>query len=996
MLAIVLVLIGGSDSTYWQQRVAYDIHASLDEPSGVLTGKVRIRYVNQSPDTLRDFYVHQYLNAFRPGSRWAAADSAEGRVRFQHMRDPDYAFERITAATVMSVSGKPDYPYAPDSTIAHWRLPRPLAPGDSLVAEIDWQARPSTLPRRQGRQGRRFDFAQWYPKVVVYDKYGWQDHPLYPAGEFYGEFARYDVMLNVASDQVVGATGVPVEGDPGWEKAAVGAVAGGGIDYQRNYYRRSNGNGGGRPVGCRPVATGRKCVRFYADSVHHFAFSLNPEYRYEQGRYKDVVVRVLYLPGDSATWGKGIAVERTEIALGWLDSLFGAFAWPQITNLHRIEGGGTEFPMVIMDGSAGIGLIVHELGHNYTMGILANNEWREGWLDEGFTSFQTFWFFETHGMGSLYSMIEEDILLWDLDRWSQPVSMISDRYRDFSTYNTMIYTKGQLFLEQLRYVVGDDVMHKILQTYYARWRLKHVDETAFREVAEEVSNMDLKWLFAQWLHGTPLIDYKLQKVERNRLADGRWLTAVDIERLGDGFMPIEIGDADSIYARASGQAERERVEFVTSTKPGRLVLDPRMRAHDWNPLNNHEPRGLVFKSRHKTVTRFDNPTRNESRRDGIVNGLLPLAWFNDYGGVTAAVRSRSNYLGRFDKNLTLLSYAAGPDPAGGTGPDTKYRIGIYAQFRNPSSKPLPRTETSIAGWWVEGRSGIALTADRTLNARLGGTTDRHAGMNAIWMAVGDLGYVDRDLWDNAGSVEIEPWTSVVKRAGQRTWRGRLGLRAGLVYRNPGAGIQSDNRYDVELFARPTAEVSVRMPFILKTTFGARLFAAGYIAQNAPPLQRRVMVAGADPYETFTNPLLRSAGALFVRPDFHYHAPGGANLRGFRPDLGGRWAIALNMEGTKSIYRRGAGFLRDVSLEAFADAGLVDTQAVPSATSGQDYTTLYDGGVGVITQHRINDLSWTMRFELPLVVNRWDYAADFGSGTDGRLAFRWQVSLEPSF
>src|SRR5882762_4434026 len=326
------------DSSYWQQRVAYEIVASVDEPSGVLSGNVRIKYVNQSTDTLRDFYVHQYLNAFRPGSRWAAADSAEQRVRFQHMRDPDYAFERITQASL----GKPDYPYAPDSTIAHWRLPRPLAPADSMELTISWKARPSTLPRRQGRQGRRFDFAQWYPKVVVYDKYGWEDHPLYPAGEFYGEFASYDVSLDLAADQVIGATGVPIDGDPGWERAKADRNLA--IDYQRNWYAARP-----TPHVCA-AAQGRKCVTFYADSVHHFAFSMNPDYRYEQGRYKNVVVHVLYQPGDSATWGKGIAVRRTEVALAWLDSLYGKFAWPQITNVHRIEGGGTEFPMMIMDG----------------------------------------------------------------------------------------------------------------------------------------------------------------------------------------------------------------------------------------------------------------------------------------------------------------------------------------------------------------------------------------------------------------------------------------------------------------------------------------------------------------------------------------------------------------------------------------------------------------------------------------------------------------------
>src|SRR3989441_717256 len=390
MLPVLLLLVAGDTSAYWQQQVAYQITASLDEPSGVLTGHARISYVNRSPDTLRDFYVHQYLNAFRPGSRWAAADSTEQRERFQHMKDPDFAFERITSATVMGAALRPDYPYALDSTIAHWALPRSLVPGDSLAVEIDWQARPSTLPRRQGRQGRRFDFAQWYPKVVVYDRYGWEDHPLYPAGEFYGEFATYDVALDLPEDQVIGATGVLVEGDPGWERVKVDPNLR--IDYQRDWYHA--------PLAthtCGELLKGRKCVRFHAEQVHHFAFSLNPRYVYEEGRYRDVVVRALYLPEDRETWGHGIAVRNTVLALAWLDSLYGSFAWPQLTNVHRIEGGGTEFPMMVMDGSAGLGLIVHEVGHNYTMGILANNEWREGWLDEGFTSFQTGWFFEAHG-----------------------------------------------------------------------------------------------------------------------------------------------------------------------------------------------------------------------------------------------------------------------------------------------------------------------------------------------------------------------------------------------------------------------------------------------------------------------------------------------------------------------------------------------------------------------------------------------------------------------
>ena len=93
---------------------------------------------------------------------------------------------------------------------------------------------PPRVPRRQGRQGRRFDFAQWYPKVVVYDRYGWEEHPLYPAGEFYGEFGSFLVDLDVPEDQVVGATGVPVCGDPGWERA--NRAPSRAVEYQRDYY----------------------------------------------------------------------------------------------------------------------------------------------------------------------------------------------------------------------------------------------------------------------------------------------------------------------------------------------------------------------------------------------------------------------------------------------------------------------------------------------------------------------------------------------------------------------------------------------------------------------------------------------------------------------------------------------------------------------------------------------------------------------------------------
>ena len=308
---------------------------------------------------------------------------------------------------------------------------------------------------------------------------------------------------------------------------------------------------------------------------------------------------------------------------------------------------------------------------------------------------------------------------------------------------------------------------------------------------------------------------------------------------------------------------------------------------------------------------------------------------------------------------------------------------------------MPRTETSLAAWLVEGRGGVALSIGRALREHLGFSADPHLGFDALWMATTNVGYLDRRLWEDAGTVEAGPWVSTTVQRGSALVRARLAARGGLVYSNPGPGYASSSRYDVEGFGRFTGEASVRAPFPLGTTFGVRVFGGAYAGRSAPVPQRRIPIAGADPYETFTNPLLRSAGALFVRPDFYYHAPGNGNLRGFRNDLGGRWALTVNLELARSVWRRDRGILRDVSFTGFVDGGLVDTLAVSPTSPGRWYTPLYDGGVGLVTRHQIRDLGWTMRVELPLVVSRLSYAAD-PRPSKGRLAFRWQLSLSPSF
>ena len=993
----------GDTAGYWQQDVRYTIRAALDEPSGVLVAAGRLVYRNNSPDTLRSFYLHLYLNAFRPGSQWSASEAREGIHRFGDLPDPYHAFERLGAVRADGVPVQPSYPFGPDSTIAGFPLPRPLAPGDSLVVDLEWRSRLSVIPRRQGRWGRRFDFAQWYPKVVVYDRFGWKLRPLYLAGEFYGEFATYDVALDLAADQVVGATGVPVEGDPGWSAAR--ATAGTPVTLQADWYGRVPEANGFAAWG--PPQPGRKRVRFYADRVHDFAWSLNPAYVYEEGRFGPTVLRTLYLPQDRSTWGGGQVIARMGRLLAWMDTLFGGYPWPQFTALHRIEGGGTEFPMVVMNGGPSEGLIFHEGGHQYLYGILANNEWRDGWLDEGFTSFQSGWHAERQRPGAAPNLGGQMAILgMDLDGWSEPLATPAERFADFAVYNQMVYAKGALFFQMLRYVVGEEAFRRGLRAYYAAWQLKHVSEDALRHAMEDAAHRDLAWFFAEWLHGTPLVDYALREVSRTRTAEG-WRTRVTIERLGDGVMPVDIavpaGDT-TLIVRAEGMAKRESVEVRSAARPGRVELDPARQTMDWNYLNNREgPRGLfggtraVGRSEHRPGWSADSP----ARRDRLVVNWLPLAWFNDVGGLTIGVQTRSNYLGRFELNTTQWTWPTAWGNAAGTGAVTRVRPDWFVSLRDPVGGRAPRRHSAVAAWRLEGRAGGRLSGEVDRRAHFDAPVTARLGMGLSVMAVQDARYLDRRRWDDVNTAEFGAWASGTAVGGAGVGTSRLEVAAGQSFAPSypaaywawaGPGPPPDpigtRRLRGAPYGRGLVEVTggwTRDRLALRL----RAVAAGVLGGSAVPLQRRVFIGGADPYATFANPFLRSRGAPLARADVHYQAAGGLGLRGYDPAASATWGVAMNVElATRLVDRPRDRWFGTVSAAVFADAARLDPAALGR-------TAAADAGVGLRATHRIGPTRFVTRIDLPLLATR-PAAAVAGAPGDGPFKFRWVWSLEEAF
>ncbi|HSH45864.1 MAG TPA: M1 family metallopeptidase [Longimicrobiales bacterium] len=480
----------------FQQDVHYTIEASQDDASNVLTGRARMVYTNNAPDPLDRLYFHQYLNAFRPNSAWAEYDLRFDNRAFQDLGPEDHAFERITGFQVDGESVQPVYPGEPDSTVFFVRLPEPLQPGETLTATIDWEARLSTEPRRQGRRDRQYNWAHWYPRVAVYGAGGWEYREHIRPGELNGTFATYDVSLELPHDQVLGATGVPVEGDPGWESAAVQESEP--VAYLRDFY----GDISAEPLGLLRGSPeeGRKRVRWHAENVHNFAWSTSPDYRYRGGLWNEKPIHLLWEPSNE-NWDPERIMRQQIAALDWMEELFGEYPWPQITVTDRVESGATEFPMLYMTTG---GAVVHETMHMVAHGILANNEWREGWLDEGMASFLTSWLQVEQGADEedVWGGVEAMIQQMDAAGQSEPVGLPGAEFSSYRMYSLMTYGKGSLVLRMLRDTLGEETFREGMKEYYDRFRFRQVTGEDFQNVMEDVSGQDLDPFFQQWIHTT--------------------------------------------------------------------------------------------------------------------------------------------------------------------------------------------------------------------------------------------------------------------------------------------------------------------------------------------------------------------------------------------------------------------------------------------------------------------------------------------------------------
>jgi hypothetical protein len=431
----------------------------------------------------------------------------------------------------------------------------------------------------------------------------------------------------------------------------------------------------------------------------------------------------------------------------------------------------------------------------------------------------------------------------------------------------------------------------------------------------------------------------------------------------------------------AGFAKRDSVAIVTEWKPDEAVVDPDNAAMDWNRANNAWKSGwLGFGGRTARRT-LDRPFIRELSRDRPIEAWSPVAWYNDAGGLTLGLRTRANQMGWLDRREEGIAVSVK------RAEDDFFGDAYHAWVRveNPPSLIGPRRSVAYALGYLEDRWGGTATVTWDASPALG-RGPRVALELGVRLLAADSGtYAPPALWDVGEALEL--WVSAsahdTVRGGPRLVRVEAALGVSHLETDPFFGGRTAGFARGELVAG--GRFRVGGPLRLQLRGYAGVLADLEQFDLALPRQRRIVVAGADPYATLWNPLVRSRGALFRRGDVQYHAPGGPDLRGFDPELTASVAAALNVRVGPQVRW---GPLDAVRLTAFADVGVARFPD-PTGTGGRTLG-LVDGGAGLEIATRILDEIARLRVDLPLYVNRPELAV---MGADERWAARWIFSFE---
>ncbi len=521
---------------YWQQNVDYKMDVSMDVKNYQYKGKQTLVYTNNSPDTLHRVYYHLFNNAFQPNSamdaRLKAIADPDGRMvtkvisggkeskksRISELKPNEIGYLKISNLKQDGIALQNKVV----STILEVNLAKPLLPHTSTTFTLDFDGQVPVQIRRSGRnnkEGVELSMAQWYPKMAEYDFEGWQADP-YIAREFHGVWGNFDVNITIDKDYILGGSGyLQNKNEIGHNYQDAGTI----VKY--------------------PKKTKTLTWHFIAPNVHDFTWAADKNYLHDvvQGP-NGTTLHFLYKnnPAIINNWKK--LQPKTAQLMEIYNQTVGKYPYQQYSVIQGGDG-GMEYAMCTLILGEGtfeglLGVTAHEMAHSWFQHILASNEAKNGWMDEGFTTW-----LENYGMNEIADKKLDNPHADSYEGYyklvksgkEQPQTTHSDRYDENRPYSIQAYSKGNIFLSQLEYLIGRDNLMKTLKRYYADYKFTHPTPNDIKHTAEKVSGANLDWYLNDWTKTTNTIDYGIKSVEASDKT-----TKVTLERIGRMPMPLDI------------------------------------------------------------------------------------------------------------------------------------------------------------------------------------------------------------------------------------------------------------------------------------------------------------------------------------------------------------------------------------------------------------------------------------------------------------------------
>jgi hypothetical protein len=604
----------------WQQHVDYTIQVTLDDQNHLLLGNINIKYINNSPDDLKEFYIHLWPNGYQSNkSAFAVQKDQDNDAKFITANQDERGY--IDSLSFIINGKKTDFSaYQNHQDIAYFKLETPLASGDSFVITTPFKVKIPGSFSRLGHEKQAYQISQWYPKPAVYDINGWNPMPYLDQGEFYSEFGTFNVAITLPANYVIAATGEIQE------------------DSEKEFIKNRLNNPID-PTIAIASSQEKKTVTFVQNQIHDFAWFASKTFNVERNKVTlksgKVVETFVY-----ASLKKINYCNFINDALLFYSNHSGEYPYKYCSVVlgSLKAGGGMEYPMITVCDFLSEDVIVHEVGHNWFYGILGSNERTYPWMDESVNSY-----FEgetTNKKEPSTDAVEatlkdmasnaggmKGMAIHAMKRGTDQAPGDESEVFTGINYGTMVYGKGAFIFYHLKAYLGDELFYDCFRAYFDKWKFKHPLPDDMQEVFEKTSGKKLSWFFRDMIFTTKTVDYGFKSVTKT--ATGLQLELVNKGAVNAPF-PIDFIQNNKIiktvWLDGFSGTKSLNLEIDPNTFD-RIQLDAKQLTPDINTSNNNYFAKSLFHFAEKPQLSLVTSTPTATK---VKMNLLPAYGFNLY------------------------------------------------------------------------------------------------------------------------------------------------------------------------------------------------------------------------------------------------------------------------------------------------------------------------------------------------------------------------------